>query len=292
MRSRAVRCLMPLVVAAFATACSSRDDTRPATTSVATRTTTTIAVPRPKVGAMFVTTGRYVPTAALRELPPGVGPRPATRPVVAVYGDSLTVQAFDYVEQIAEARGWTVTGRAIGGTAPCDHVRPIEQTIAAIHPALIVVAFVGNAATPCMTGSGRVRPSPAATADRYRTDLTRIVADARRARVPLWIVRPPDMADPRYAAVGAALAPLWPQLAANAPGLVRILDARAALTPDGYRRDRPCLDFETAELGCRDGRVVVRFTDGLHLSGPARRTRYSAGGWRYATVLVGELPQA
>jgi hypothetical protein len=242
---------------------------------------------------MFVPVGQFAPAGAFAQLPAAVIPLPTARPIVAVFGDSLTVQSFNYIEQIAHARGWQVTGRAVGGTAPCDDIGQIERTLTTVHPTVMVVAFVGNAATKCMKeNAGHVTPTPSATAAKYRSDLGRVVAVARRAAVPVWIVRPPDMANPRYAAVGAALAPLWPALAASAPGIVTILDARPALTPAGYSADLPCRDYETTALGCRNGRITVRFTDGLHLSGVYRHSNYSAGSWRYATVLVGQLPQA
>lgn len=251
-------------------------------------------MPPPVVGGRgaFGRPATYAPPGAFAALPPPTIPVATTRPVVAVFGDSLTVQAWDYVAQISKARGWAVTGAAMGGTAPCDHVGRIRSTLAAARPTVVVLAFVGNAATKCIQRADRTSLPVPQVAARYRADLLRIVDLVRRAGAQAWIVRPPRTGNPGYAAVRAALVPVLDAVAAAAPATVRLLDAAPWLSPDGYAAALPCAPYETPALGCRNGRIKVRFGDGLHLVPTFGTSAYSAGAWRYAEALVGQLPRA
>ena len=89
-------------------------------------------------------------------------PRPTPKPVtpvkptaraprgvdILVYGDSLTAQSINSVG--LGAPGKTIVVHALGGTAPCDWVPLMPQDRATLHPKVVVMAFVGNAATPCI----------------------------------------------------------------------------------------------------------------------------------------------
>ena len=79
---------------------------------------------------------------------------------------------------------------------------------------------------------------------------------------------------------------------ARTPGVV-YLDANQVLSPDGYRARRPCLSFETKQLGCANGSVITRAADGVHLARPiGGEGGYSSGAWRYANVLMRGIPNA
>jgi len=127
---------------------------------------------------------------------------------------------------------------------------------------------------------------------RYRADAQRAIADAARAHTKVFLVGPAAMRDPVWNDDAARLRRMLRTLAANHPG-VTYLDAHAALSPDGFQAARPCLPFENAALGCHDRSIVVRAHDGVHLSGPVGGNGgYSAGGWRFATLLLHGLPNA
>ncbi|HEY6530861.1 MAG TPA: hypothetical protein VIY72_01060, partial [Acidimicrobiales bacterium] len=72
-------------------------------------------------------------------------------PAVTLYGDSLVVEAERYIVEAASALGWEPVVRAYGGTAPCDWSDELPFDLATTEPAIVVVAFSGNALTPCMT---------------------------------------------------------------------------------------------------------------------------------------------
>jgi hypothetical protein len=85
------------------------------------------------------------------------------RPVVVVYGDSLTVQSEAAARQVHPGRHERVIFRARGGTAMCDWVDRARVDVLVHDPAAVVLAFTGNTAT-CVFDTFRAGGVPAATA--------------------------------------------------------------------------------------------------------------------------------
>ncbi len=218
--------------------------------------------------------------------------RPGARNGVAVFGDSLVLQSWAYVQRIAHDRGQPFDGGAYGGTAPCDWLHGIHTVLTHDKPAALVLAFAGNNLTPCtLTASGQRRYG-AALVTRYRADMQRAIADARRVHTTVFVVGPAAMRDPQWNDDATRLRRMLRTLAAHHSGVV-YLNAHALLSPDGFRARRPCLAFENADLGCDAGAIVVRNDDGVHLSPPVGGDGgYSAGGWRFATLLMRGVPNA
>jgi GDSL-like lipase/acylhydrolase family protein len=211
---------------------------------------------------------------------------------VAVFGDSLTLQAWAYLQRIAADRGQPFDGGAYGGTALCDWLGGIHKALSRDHPAALVLAFAGNNLTPCTLGPTGKRRFGADLVTRYRADTQRAIADAARAHTQVFLVGPAAMRDPAWDDDAARLRTMLRTLAAHHGG-VEYLDAHAALSPNGFQPARPCLPFETAALGCHDRSIVERADDGVHLSAPVGGNGgYSAGGWRFATLLLRGLPNA
>jgi hypothetical protein len=231
----------------------------------------------------------FPPIAGL--VPPGAETRatgaavPGGRGVV-VFGDSLTIQAWTYVQRIAADRGQAFDGGAYGGTALCDWMPGIEKVLRADRPSYLVLAFTGNNLTPCTLAPDGSRQYGAALVALYRRDTQRAITAARTAGTQVFVVGPPAMKNPVTDDDASQLQTAMRELAATNPGVV-YLDAHEALSPDGFRFARPCLLFETASLGCRNGSIVIRSADGVHLETPSGGDRaYSAGAWRYATLLM------
>jgi hypothetical protein len=233
-----------------------------------------------------------------RLVPPGARTRsgktsaPGARKGVAVFGDSLAVQTWGYVQRIATDRGQPFHGGAYGGTALCDWLPAITRALHRDRPAYLVIAFAGNNLTPCTLAPHHRRQVGAPLVARYRRDAQRAIKAARATKTKVFLVGPPAMRNRVWNADAAGLRAAMHALAVIDPGVV-YLDARAVLSPNGYRPRRPCLRFETKKLGCRNGAVVIRATDGVHLAQPIGGDGgYSSGAWRYANLLLRGIPNA
>jgi hypothetical protein len=231
-------------------------------------------------------------------VPPGAPTRstrtaaPGARHGVAVFGDSLVLQSWSYVQRIAGDRGQAFTGGAYGGTALCDWLAGIRTTLTRDEPAALVLAFAGNNLTPCTLSPSGERQYGAALVTRYRADVVRAVTEANRSHTRVFVVGPAAMRDARWNDHATRLRKMLRTVAAHHRG-VTYLDAHAVLSPDGFRAQGPCLSFESEALGCHAGSIVVRNRDGVHLSSPVGGNGgYSAGGWRFATLLMRGIPNA
>lgn len=234
--------------------------------------------------------GKFVPPGATTRSPHTA---PATaRRGVAVFGDSIVLQSWAYVQRIARDRGQPFDGGAYGGTALCDWLASIHKVLTEDKPAVLVLAFAGNNLTPCTLDRSGKRQYGAALVTRYRADVQQAIAEARRAHTKVYVVGPAAMRDKVWNDDATRLRQMLRTLAAHHPG-VTYLDAHAALSPHGFDPSQPCLSFETAALGCHDGSIVVRADDGVHLSAPVGGDGgYSAGGWRFSTLLMHGVPNA
>lgn len=270
---------MVALALAIATACSSGAETTATTTLPATSDTSSSTAGGPEPVEPGRTSGTEAPPEAFDALA-----EPADDPgTVTLYGDSLVQQSFTYTAAIAGDQGWNLVGGGFGGLALCDVLESLERSVRKDRPSVVVLAFVGNAITPCITDGGD--PSAGQIARRYGRDARRAVGIARAGGARVILIAPPHMRTPDREVVAQAITRQWRRLERDTPG-VTVVDAAAALTPGGYSDTLACRAYETAALGCRDGRIVVRQSDGTHLSPPFGTSGYSAGGWRYAEILT------
>lgn len=218
------------------------------------------------------------------------------RPTIRVYGDSLTWEADGYLHFIGDSRfGLSVT--SMGGTALCDHSSTIIAEAERDRPAMVILAFTGNAMTSCMSGA----TTEDAIAAKYRRDATAVIERLSALNVRVALVTPPPMlvsasgphevlsvdADVDVPAtlgdglgVGqvpagwlsrtSALDAVYRELAiaSRNRGLdVGLIDGFAALaSPTGtWTRVLPCLPFEQGHPACVGGVSVVRAADRMHL---------------------------
>jgi lysophospholipase L1-like esterase len=203
------------------------------------------------------------------------GPAPAG---VAVFGDSLTLQAWLDLAGLVAEQGQLLRGAPLPGEALCDARDDIELTLATRPPVILVVAFVGNNNTPCTE-----RATGEELGRRYEEDARAIVAAAGARGVPVRLVTPPAMGDPTFASNADAVASAYAAVA-DEPG-VELVDGRGLLSPDGYATALPCEPAELVRPSCTNGAITVRDPDGLHLSAPDA-TGYSGGARRWARTLA------
>jgi hypothetical protein len=206
---------------------------------------------------------------------------------VAVFGDSLTVQAWDYVMGLALYGGLQLLGDRFSGTALCDWRDDITRVLTASRPAYLVLAFAGNNVTDCTGGEvGR------ALGEIYARDARAVVQEAERVGTRVVFIGPPDMGleyiDRNATAVREALEQVVDDAGDD---VATFVDSRDEISPDGFDPLADCLGWETEQLGCRDGKTRIRHPDRVHWVQP-NIYGYSAGSWRWASVMFDEVQPA
>lgn len=199
-------------------------------------------------------------------------------------GDSLAEQAAQYLEPLVQPK--TLVPQFFGGTAACDWLgRDLQIT----SESIVVISLTGNSMSPCMSdGAGGPLQGQAAV-DKYRTDITALIAEARTAGARVLLVGQPVHADTVLGNdVVAGLNKLYSDLA-DQPD-VAFVDAGAAVeNSDGtFAGSLPCL---ANEAQCDpSGTNVIRSDDGLHFCPgsppPGPCTAYSSGAFRFADAIA------
>jgi GDSL-like Lipase/Acylhydrolase family len=220
--------------------------------------------------------------AARPEIASGAG----RRPLVIVYGDSLTAESRNEIAFFTAVDGDVrVIVRGVSGTAPCDHFGQMGRDRSRLRPDLVLVAFSGNDLTPC------IQNRSGSTGEKYAAAVGQIAR--------LWGATP----------VGFVLAPkVW---TTQYDGVRSVVDKRAAATglpvvdtnpwfsdPSGAAVDRmACFPWEPCGP---TGEIAVRNADGVHLCGSGYVERqgllglvapqcvdYSSGALRYGMAIGG-----
>jgi hypothetical protein len=250
-----------------------------------------------RIGAVVVVFGLllfvagFVAGASTAHEPAQVLPKkPAGLPLVAVYGDSLVVQARPYLAVVAANLGVSVIVGAVGGTAPCDSLPTLRRDVAVQRITVVVWAFSGNSQSPCMaTGTGSYLTGAAKLA-KYRTDTQAAIDVTDQAGAKFVLASPP----------ANRTGDGWGPLDAMYRGLVfanqavRYADAGESIAPDGhFAATQTCLPFERAiaGTGCTSATsvIAVRGEDGAHFCQVpfgAPCEGYSSGALRYAINLL------
>src|SRR5881227_348786 len=100
----------------------------------------------------------------------------APRPLVLVYGDSLTLEAKPYLVPMLHDIGHVDSHIvAVGGTAPCDILPTMRDEGAHLHSSLVILEFSGNAISPCMRDGLGLSLRGQGIIDKYRADLVNAI---------------------------------------------------------------------------------------------------------------------
>lgn len=112
------------------------------------------------------------------------------KPVVIIYGDSLI---WESQGDIAWLMGDAYDTRieSMGGTALCDYTDRILSDARSIRPAAVVVAFSGNALTPCMQPPAGRANDAAWHSAKYGADLIGLLLGLAPTGVPSIVISPP-----------------------------------------------------------------------------------------------------
>jgi hypothetical protein len=228
-----------------------------------------------------------------------IGPPPSVPPRVALFGDSLGMQAGQQFSDLAQAAGGTAFVRTYAGTAPCDWIPSMPADITAFHPTAVVLEFSGGNYSPCMDGvpttGSTVYPSgsPQYYA-KYRTDVQTIIDLFRASGAEVFLVGLPyDVPSSGFNENVANLNQLYAALAAANLGVGYVDAGQAVLADGGFTWTLPCLSGEPCTGPA--GTNVVRAPDGVHFCPSAVVTVvdyydecsvYSSGSFRFASAML------
>ena len=233
-----------------------------------------------------VTTGTPV-EAAIAPVPlaplPMLEPIALARPIVVLYGDSLSWEARDFfVTAFAGHPEVQVFTRTFGGTAICDWLDDMRADTWTLDPGAVVVQFSGNSLTRCMQDrAGRALSGDAYRA-RYRADAEAVTEIFEPLGTALFFAGSPlRRPSPEHGVFeGDHLGAMYAAVAAEHPAVAHFVDAGVLILDHGRWTDRlPCLPVEPCEGGTdASGRKVnvVRSPDGTHFcpatvsTGPVR----------------------
>jgi hypothetical protein len=91
---------------------------------------------------------------------------------IALYGDSLGMEAGMDFTTLAHAAGASALVRTYGGLAVCDFFASMASDAAGWQPTAVVLEFTGDSFTPCMAGDPIGSPQYYA---RYQTDIQKAI---------------------------------------------------------------------------------------------------------------------
>jgi lysophospholipase L1-like esterase len=212
-------------------------------------------------------------------------------PRIALYTDSLGAQAepffADQLRGAARVRSVTAPGAAL-----CDALEPIEADANGRSPRLAVLQFSGNNITPCMQGPDGAPLEGDALVDKYEADARRAVQLLVDADVPVYLVgSPPTTVSDAATRVNERYRQIADEASQNG-GEVFFVDAHTSVVADAnFTRTLPCLPFETEDMGCEGGRIVVRAPDGVHFCPTGTGDDpdcpvWSSGAYRFGSAMA------
>ena len=219
------------------------------------------------------------------ELPPPGPPR------IALYGDSLASESGQEFAYLAGAAGAPVLIRTFPGIAICDDLPTMAADARSWHPTVAVLAFSGDAFTPCMAG---YQLGTAAYFAKYERDARAAITIFQSIGARVILVGLPLDESSSESRNVTTLNRNYRSVAAGSNG-VTYDDAGQAVLADGkFTRTLPCLSFEPCTGPA--GTNIVRAPDGVHFCPTGNTTLvgyleecdvYSSGAFRFASAMVG-----
>jgi hypothetical protein len=271
------------------------------TTEVEPETTTTTGAPTSTTTAPPSSTTEApappptLPPVTTTTTAPPPPPPPPPPPVVVVYGDSLIWEARTSLVQQMQIPA-PVRVEAFGGTALCDVSDRIVQNARTEPTRMVVIAFSGNALTPCTKRMGP-SPTPDQVSAMYAADLEWVLGHLRTLGVPTLLVGAPPTISPDGVSSWGPINGAWQEAAtrwqAHGADVTYANTGQALADANGrWTATLPCLPNEDASRGCVGGAIAVRSPDRAHFCpaaapGPDGTCPvWSSGAWRYGQAVA------
>jgi hypothetical protein len=218
---------------------------------------------------------------------------------IVLYGDSLVSEAGQDFAFLAAKAGAAVRVYTFPGTSPCNFLSSMRAVATSWHPTVALLAFTGNAFTPCMDD---VPVGTAAYFAAYREQTRAAISIFRAtgratgrggASTTVVLVGQPADASARLTRNGTALNRLYQSIARTTRGVV-YSDAGRAVTAQGrFTWTLPCLAGQPCTGPGRTN--VVRAPDGTHFCPNGQTTSdhgleicdvYSSGAFRFGAAVL------
>jgi hypothetical protein len=235
-------------------------------------------------GGIFAFGGAAYEGSAAGLPPPGP-------PRIALYGDSLGMEAGTAFTFLARAAGASALVRTYGGLAVCDFLASMASDVTSWQPTAAVLEFSGDSFTPCMAGDPIGSPQYYA---KYQTDLETAVDIFRSYGTEVFLVGIPFDASASANQNVANLNQLYAAVAAANPGVTYIDAGQAVMANGAFTWTLSCLPSEPCTGP--SGTNVVRAPDGVHFCPTGDTTIegyfaicnvYSSGAFRFAEAMLG-----
>jgi hypothetical protein len=255
---------------------------------IASFTTALLVTTVPARQAMGLGTNTTASTATSEGQSPGLSPQQPQR--IVLFGDSLVSEAGQDFEFLATLAGASVHVHTFPGTAPCDFFAAMTTEAQDWKPTTAVLAFTGDAFTPCMAG---VQLGTPAYFTKYKDDMQTAISIFRSVGARVVLIGLPADASANLTQNASALNQIYQSLATGSPG-VSYADAGQAVLANGhFTWTLPCLPGEPCTGP--NGTNVVRAPDGVHFCPNGKTTLvagfeecdvYSSGALRFASAMV------
>jgi hypothetical protein len=228
--------------------------------------------------------GRARFEGSVPELPP---PGPLR---IAFYGDSLASEAAPNFVFLASASGASARVRTFPGTATCDYFAAMAADAQEVQPNVAVLAFSGNAFTPCMAG---YQPGTPQFFAKYLNDTQTAISIFQSVGAKVVLVGLPLDATASLSQNIPPLNQIDQSLAGSDPGVTYDDAGQAVMANGQFTWTLPCLSFEPCSGP--NGTNVVRAPDGVHFCPSGMSTRvgyfeecnvYSSGAFRFAAAML------
>ena len=209
---------------------------------------------------------------------------------IVFYGDSLASEAGQNFVFLASASGASARVRTFPGTATCDYFATMAADAQDFQPNAAVLAFSGNAFTPCMAG---YQPGTPQYFAKYLNDTQTAISIFRSVGAKVVLVGLPLDATAGLSQNIPPLNQIDQSLASSNPRVTYDDAGQAVMANGQFTWTLPCLSFEPCTGP--NGMNVVRAPDGVHFCPSGMSTRvsyfeecsvYSSGAFRFAAAML------
>ncbi len=215
---------------------------------------------------------------------------PPGPPRIALYGDSLGMEAGMDFMSLAHAAGASALVRTYGGLAVCDFLASMASDAASWQPTAVVLEFSGDNFTPCMEGDPIGSPQYYA---KYRSDLQQAIDIFRAYGSEVFLTGLPYDGLAELNQNVASLNQLYLSVATANAGVTYVDAGQAVMANGAFTWTLPCLATEPCTGPA--GTNVVRSPDGVHFCPTGNTTIqgyfaacnvYSSGAFRFARAML------